>query len=80
MKIEFKTTEEKTFDRLSLGDIFLNEHSYVYMKTENVSFYDEDCGEEGIANAVSLSNGRMAWFPPHTKVVIPHSHNLLIER
>ena len=72
--------KENCFDCLSLGDIFLNEHSYVYMKTENISFYDEDSEEVCEANAVNLSNGRMAWFHPHTKVIIPRSHNLFIER
>lgn len=80
MKIERKTMDrEKRFDLLLMGEIFLDEHSNVYMKIEEITSYNEDGTEEFEANAVNLSNGRVAWFNSHTKVVIPISHNLLIE-
>ena len=81
MKIERKAMDrEKRFECLFKGEIFLDEHSSdVYMKTEEVSSYDEDGMEVFEANAVNLTNGDLVWFGAHTKVVIPHSHNLLIE-
>lgn len=80
MKIERKAMDkEKRFDFLLMGEIFLDVHSNVYIKTEEITSYNEDGTEEFEANAVNLSNGRVEWFNSNEMVVIPLSHNLLIE-
>lgn len=75
MKIEIKPVDkEKLFNLLPVGEIFLD-GSEAYMKIEEISSLDENDD----ANAVNLSTGALTWFGYNVKVIIPHSHNLLIE-
>ena len=79
MKIELKPmNKEKRFGLLPVGEIFLDDF-VVYMKIEEVSSYDKNGVEIFEANAVNLSTGDLTYFGCNVTVIVPYSHNLLIE-
>ena len=79
MKIELKPmNKEKRFGLLPIGEIFLDDF-VAYMKTEEVSFYNKNGVEIYEVNAVNLSTGDLTCFGCNVTVIVPYSHNLLIE-
>ena len=79
MKIELKPmNKEKRFGLLPVGEIFLDDF-VVYMKIEEVSSYDENGVKIFKVNAVNLSTGDLTCFGCNVTVIVPYSHNLLIE-
>lgn len=69
------TRDHRDFDKIEIGEIFLDDSNYPYIKTSDVwSCYNND-----MYNCVNLSDGQPYYFQNNEQVHIPIRYNLQID-
>ena len=78
MKIIRNVKEEKQFEDLRMGDVFIAaDDNCVYMRTDEAYEYSDD--RDHYYNAVSLGDGSLVKINDWEKVIIPKNVTLTVE-
>lgn len=78
MKIVRNTHEEKQFEDLRMGDVFIAANdNCVYMKTDEAYEYPDNC--DYYYNAVSLGDGGLVKINDWEKIFVPNNVTLTID-
>ena len=78
MKIIRNAREEKQFEDLCMGDVFIAvDDNYLYMKTSEAYEYPDD--RDHYFNAVCLGDGSLVKISDWVKVLIPKNVTLTVE-